>query len=187
VLPTDLRLLLIWSQISRWFIHTLAINCRRILSRGFSRDAETRTKRAYKTDYHARGLAFAPLACNSFGQQGPDILRYLWLIADRHTQRTCSGLLPSSVFPVSDAHCSAFASVSSFKACRARLYRQLVHEVLIAIYEPVTERALGRTYALQAYPAYLAFFLVPLSSRPSIMPSLPLPTPDPLSPLLPSL
>jgi hypothetical protein len=27
-------------------------------------------------------LAFAPLACNSFGQQGPCLLRYLWLIAD---------------------------------------------------------------------------------------------------------
>jgi hypothetical protein len=46
---------------------------------------------------------------------------------------------------------SASASVSAFKACRARLYRQSVHEVLIAIYEAVTERVLGRTYALQAY------------------------------------
>jgi hypothetical protein len=42
---------------------------------------------------------------------------------------------------------------------QARLYRQSVHEVLIAIYEAVTERVLGRTYALQAYPEYRAFFL----------------------------
>ncbi len=112
-----------------------------------------RKTRAYKTDYHAQDLAFAPLACNSFDQQGSDLLRYLWLIADRHSQRTCSGLVPSSVFPFPDAHCSASASVSAFKACRARLYRQLVHEVLIAIYEAVTERVLGRTYAFQAYPS----------------------------------
>jgi hypothetical protein len=99
------------------------------------------------------GLALAPLACDSFGQQGPDFLLYLWLIADRHTQRTCSGLVPSSVIPVSDAHCSTSASVSSFKACRALVYRHLVHENLIAVYdsEAVTERVLGRTYALQAY------------------------------------
>ena len=85
--------------------------------------------------------------------------------------------LPSSVFPVSDAHCSASASasVSAFKACRARLYRQSVHEVLIAIYEAVTERVLGRTYALQAYPEYRAFFLALPTSRPGLLPSWPLP------------
>jgi hypothetical protein len=128
-------------------------------------------------DYHAHGFAFAPLACNSFGQQGPDILWYLWLIADCHAQRTCSGLVPSSVFPVSEAHCSASASVSAFKACRARLYRQLVQEVLIAIYEAVTERVLGRTYVLKAYPEYRAFFLalrLP-TSQPGLLPSWPLP------------
>jgi hypothetical protein len=59
-------------------------------------DAETRKKRAYKTDYHAQDLAFASLACNSFCQQGSessDLLCYLrvWLIADRHAQRTCFG------------------------------------------------------------------------------------------------
>ena len=61
---------------------------------------------------------------------------------------------------VSEARGAAFR----VKALGARLglYRQsppAVHEVLIAIYEAVTERALGRTYALQAYPEYRAFFL----------------------------
>jgi hypothetical protein len=93
--------------------------------------------------------------------------------------------VPASVFPVSNAHCTllcqefASASVSTFKACRARLDCQLVHEVLIAFYEAVTERVLGRTYALQTYPEYLAFILAPLSSRPGPLPFLPLPTPTP--------
>jgi hypothetical protein len=62
--------------------------------------------------------------------------------ADCHhdVQRTCSGLVPSSVFTVSTAHCSAYASFPAFKACRAQLHRQSVHEVLIALYEAVTER-----------------------------------------------
>jgi hypothetical protein len=127
-------------------------------------------------------LLLHPLACNSFGQQGPDLLRYLWLMADRHAaQRTCSGLVPSSAFTASDAHCSASASVSALKACRARLSRQSVPEVLIAIHEAVTERVLGRTYALQAYPEYRAFSLAPpsSSSRPGLLPSLPLPLPTP--------
>ncbi len=33
-------------------------------------DAEARINRSYVTDYHAHGLVFARLACNSFGQQG---------------------------------------------------------------------------------------------------------------------
>jgi hypothetical protein len=99
--------------------------------------AETRENRAYKTDYHVQstmiGQITMPLllpswpALNSFGQQGPDLLRYLWLIADGHAHMLGTrgaSLVPSSVFPVSDAHCSASASVSAFKACRARLYRQ---------------------------------------------------------------
>ena len=145
-------------------------------------DAEARKNRMYKAAYHAQGLAFAPLACNSFGQQGPDLLRYLWLVADRHAQRKCSGLVPSSVIPVSDVQYSASASVSAFKSCRARLYRQSVQEVLLAIYEAVTERVLGRTYALQAYPEYRAFFSAPTPTRPGLLPSLPLPTPSSLPP-----
>jgi hypothetical protein len=154
-------------------------NSRHQLKEDSLADAETRKNRAYKTDYHAQGLAFAPFVCYSFGQQGPELPRYLWLITDCHAQRTCSGLVPSSVFPVSDAHCSASAYLSAFKACRARRYRQLVHEVLITVYEAVPERVLGRTYALQAYPEYRAFFLAPISSRSGLLPSLPLPTPDP--------
>jgi hypothetical protein len=94
-------------------------------------------------------------------------------------------MMASSVFPVSDAHCSASASVYAFRACRARLssYRQSVHEVLIAFYEAITERVLSRTYALQAYPEYRAFFLALLSSRSGLLPSLPLPLPNPFSPL----
>ena len=33
------------------------------------------TKRNNVSDYHAQGLAFAPLVSNSFGQFGPDLLR----------------------------------------------------------------------------------------------------------------
>jgi hypothetical protein len=125
---------------SRWFIHSL-----------YSR-------------HITKFLASARLTCNPFGQQGPDRLLYLWLLADGHAQsRQWKALHPLMVMrradsgkhcnrsglvrhsescPVSDAHLSATASVSDLKACGARSYR---HEVLIAINEAATERALGWT------------------------------------------
>jgi hypothetical protein len=108
----------------------------------------------------------------SFGISGSVLI----VLCSGHA-RLASG--PSSVFPVSDAHCSASASISTFKACRARLYRQSVHEVLIAIYEAVAERVFGWTYALEAYPEYRAFFLAPPSYRPGLLPSMPLLTSEP--------
>ena len=36
----------------------------------------------YTPKYHEQGLAFAPLAANSFGQLGPEFLRFLWALAD---------------------------------------------------------------------------------------------------------
>ena len=40
--------------------------------------AESLKNRSYLSDYNAQGMAFAPLACNSFGQQAPELLRYQW-------------------------------------------------------------------------------------------------------------
>jgi hypothetical protein len=49
---------------SRWLIDlTLVV----ALKEDTLADAEARKIREYKADFHARGLAFAPLACNSFG------------------------------------------------------------------------------------------------------------------------
>ena len=145
-------------------------------------DAEAKKNRLYKEAYHGQGHAFAPLACNSFGQQGPDLLRYLWLVADRHAQRKCSDFLYLSASQDCHDLPRDTGSGSQFKVCRARLYRQSVQEVLIAIYEAVNERVLGRTSALQAYPKYRAFFHAPLPARPLLPPVPPAPS-SPLAPL----
>ena len=129
-------------------------------------DAEAKKNRSYKAAYHAQGRAFAPLACNSFGQLGPDLLRFLWLVADRHAQRKCSDYLHASALTVMADPVPVSGSVSNFKRCRARLFRLSVQEVTLAIYEAVTERVFGRTYALQAYPDYRTFFRAPPPSPP---------------------
>ena len=81
-------------------------------------------------------MAFAPLACNSFGQQAP--------------QRVVS--LPDFSLPaaadlpgVVDEHASL---LQLYKRRRQRFFRQSVQEVLVAIFEGVCERVFGRTFAL---------------------------------------
>jgi hypothetical protein len=60
------------------FHSTLVINYQ--LKEDSLADAEARKNRDYKADQHAHGLVFAPLACNSSARQGPNFLRYLWLV-----------------------------------------------------------------------------------------------------------
>ena len=50
-------------------------------------DAEALKNRLYFSSYQAQGMAFAPLACNSFGQQAPEMLRYQWIVAGLSAQR----------------------------------------------------------------------------------------------------
>ena len=38
--------------------------------------AETLKNNLYQPDYNQLGMDFAPLVCNSFGQQGPDLFTY---------------------------------------------------------------------------------------------------------------
>ena len=124
------------------------------------RDAEALKNRLYFSSYQTRGMAFAPLACNSFGQQAPEMLRYQWIVADRAAQRVVS--LPDFSLPaaadlpgVVDEHASL---LHLYQRRRQRFFRQSVQEVLVAIFEGVCERVFGRTFALQSYPEYLDFF-----------------------------
>ena len=124
------------------------------------RDAEALKNRLYFSSYQTRGMAFAPLACNSFGQQAPEMLRYQWIVADRAAQRVVS--LPDFSLPaaadlpgVVDEHASL---LHLYQRRRQRFFRQSVQEVLVAIFEGVCERVFGRTLGLQSCPEYLDFF-----------------------------
>jgi hypothetical protein len=90
------------------------------------------------------------LACTSFGQQGQDLLWYLWLIADRHEEQKCSGLVPSFLSYMLSAQS---LPLHQFQLSRpvgldfiARLYCQSVYKVLIAIHEAITEHVLGKNH-----------------------------------------
>ena len=51
------------------------------------RDAEQRKRNKYADFYQRQGYAFAPMICNTFGECGPDMLQFLWNLADRSARQ----------------------------------------------------------------------------------------------------
>ena len=119
---------------------------------------ETMKCRHYTESYHAQGIAFAPLAANSFGQLGPEFLRFLWALADFSARNYIPVPLP--VLPVlSNAEPDSgrdSPQVIRFKRLRGRTFVQARLHILSAIYEAITFRVYGRTFPLQGDSNYWA-------------------------------
>jgi hypothetical protein len=107
----------------------------------------------YTQKYHEQGCAFAPLAANTFGQFGPEFLRFLWTLADHAARYYIPVPLP--VLPLSsgnapfDSEDQDFSQVVRFKHLRGRIFAQDRLQVLTAIYEAVTHRVHGHTFPIQ--------------------------------------
>jgi hypothetical protein len=166
----------------------------------------------YQSDYRDinLGMAFAPLACNFFGQQAPDFLRYNWVVADKAGQpRQRVAAAPHFLSPPlswSQAFGrlpeGAAPQIQTLKRLRRNFFRQSSQEVLITISEGVCERVFGRTFTMQSYPEYPDFFRRPSvpwcpsflrsapgsirSVSPALSPHPPAPSHPPLSPSTPS-
>ena len=113
-------------------------------------------RRHYTQLYHEQGLAFAPLAANSFGQLGPEFLRFLWALSD-HAARSCIPV-PLPVLPLLSAVAPPDAqdtpAVLRYKRLRSQIFVQSRLHVLTAVYEAVTHRVYGKTFPLQNDPQY---------------------------------
>jgi hypothetical protein len=126
------------------------------------RDME-RAKRGKYTDlYRVCGFAFAPLVVNTWGVFGPDLLRFLWAVADHAARNALSlpfdGLSQSLSQPPSSVSDSlSEEQLLSFKILRGRLYVDYRLRLLSTVHEAFTERVFGRTHALASLPEYLDF------------------------------
>ena len=110
----------------------------------------------YKQKYHDKGIAFAPLVTNTFGQFGPELLRFLWALADfaaRNRVHLPQPILPNRG-PAADLEDDTL--IQRFKRLRSRLFLSARLTVLTAVYEGVTERVYGRTFSLRTNPRYWA-------------------------------
>ena len=95
------------------------------------KEMEQLKRRKFQDHYHAKGFAFAPIVCNTWGEFGPDFLRFLWALAD-FAARKYYGLLPltDNVQPchiLKDAIDNA-----DFRALRGRIYHDYLSLLSLA-------------------------------------------------------
>jgi hypothetical protein len=120
--------------------------------------AETAKRQKYSDPYHQRGFAFAPLVASTLGVCGPDLLRFLWAVAD-HAARYAFDLPLDVYLSLSQPSTSLSQSAEEkkkigFKILRGRLYNEYRLRTLTAIYEAVTSRVFGRSFALNTCRLY---------------------------------
>ena len=98
------------------------------------------------------------LVANSFGQFGPELLRFLWALSD-HAARSRVPV-PQPIIPVLGAPAALAAAQADktlferFKRLRSSYFVHARLAVLTAVYEGVSERVYGRTHALRTNPRY---------------------------------
>ena len=143
-----------------------------------------RAKRVKYTDlYRARGFAFAPLVTNSWGVLGPDVLRFLWAVADHAARNALSFPIDfySSLSPPSSSdHAEpSEAQLLAFRILRGRLNLDSRLRLLTAVQEAFAERVFGRTHALASLPEYIEF---QAAARAVWMPTSAVAPPSPPSP-----
>ena len=114
--------------------------------------------------YRVGGFAFAPLVVNTWGVFGPDLLRFLWAVADHDDAARNAMTLPFdglsqslSQPPSSVSDSLSEEQLLSFKILRGRLYVDYRLRLLSTVHEAFTERVFGRTHALASLPEYLDF------------------------------
>ena len=100
----------------------------------------------YLSKCHEQGFAFAPLAANSFGQLGPEFLRFLWALADHAAHNRHPVPLP--VLPILSESESPDEHDSSF------VVKVLFRHLLTAVYEAITHSVYCKTFPLQYNSQY---------------------------------
>ena len=129
----------------------------RTLKRTCLASHERQKRTHYQLKYRHKGYAFSPFILNSWGQCSSDLLRYFWSVASHAAQHSFgSDPLPASRdLPQSTGSSQASSHPDEgFVARRGRLYHDCRQRALVVVYEAITERVFGRTFALQASTLY---------------------------------
>ncbi len=94
------------------------------------------------------------MVANTWGQMGPDLLRFLWALAN-YAAHQQTELLPirDRVTPPRSGDDDETRQRSA-KILRGRLYHDYRLRMLTVIYESVAERVFGRTFGLVNNPLY---------------------------------
>ena len=115
------------------------------------RDTEQRKRCKYADFYQRQGFAFAPMICNTLGECGPDMLHFLWNLADR-SARHHFGYNP--IEHGQDKMSQSADHDRDFRRLRGKLFNDFRLRVQTAIFEAVTMRVYGRSFALTCAASY---------------------------------
>ena len=115
---------------------------------------ETRKRNKYAEHYQQQRFAFAPIVANTLGQCGPDCLQFLWTLAD-HAVKTQQH--PETDY-LGDDYSTSVQSTSSisedYRRQRGRKFHENRLRILTHVYEAITERIYGSTFALSNSAQY---------------------------------
>ena len=115
---------------------------------------ETRKRNKYAEHYQQQRLAFAPIVANTLGQCGPDCLQFLWILAD-HAVKTQQHPETDYLGDESPTSAQSTSSISEdYRHQRGRKFHENRLRLLTHIYEGVTERIYGTTFALSNSAQY---------------------------------
>ena len=118
---------------------------------------ETSKRTKYQQAYRDKGFAFAPAVCNTWGELGPDLLRFLWAVAEFSARNQIGlpdlGPRPPPSQSLADQSVHA-RQENAFKILRGRLFHAYRQRMLWIILEGVTERVFGRTQCLTSNRHY---------------------------------
>jgi hypothetical protein len=134
------------------------------------------TTKRYKYDYHylRQRLAFAPMVANTLGQCGPDLLQFLWNLADHHTRLNLG-------FSIETTNNLSTQQSMDYRKLRGLKYHENRLRILTCVFEAAATRVFGSTFHLTCSPAYHGWLN---NIRHNWLPLLP--TTDPTPPASPS-
>jgi hypothetical protein len=107
----------------------------------------------YTDLYCVRGFAFAPLVANFWGVLGPDVLWFLWAVADpSHAARNAISFPLDRYSSLSPPSSSEHAAPSEAQLLAFRILRGCLN-LDFAFSRPLMKLLLGRTHALATLPS----------------------------------
>ena len=119
------------------------------------REMESGKCRKYQRFYQRQRLAFAPMVTNSLGQCGPDLLQFLWNLADHYAQTMFGFSLDENT---TQSSTPSTQQAANYRKLRGQKYNENRQRILTCIFEGITTRLYGITFNLTCSPQYTKWF-----------------------------
>jgi hypothetical protein len=104
------------------------------------------------------------MVATTLGQFGPDLLHFLWNLADHHAKLTCG-------FNIGTAVTTSNEQAMDYRKLRGLKYHENRYRLLTCLYEEVATRVLGATFNLTCSPAYHQWLDRMCSNWPPVLPT----------------